>query len=132
MSVIEETIAGSDAPAFRIDQKLHQILYREPARPVLEPKPEIKFPVPVYPQHPDPTEMTQREYQKKNALSAWKSWGAPFFKSKFHSGELRPIIPYLFTEWKCNLDCHYCWSYNNRVKGMTEDVAVRSIDWIHS
>jgi MoaA/NifB/PqqE/SkfB family radical SAM enzyme len=56
----------------------------------------------------------------------------PYFKSRWHSDELRPIIPYLFTEWKCNLDCHYCWSYNNKVKGMTENVARRSIDWLHS
>ena len=42
-----------------------------------------------------------------------------------------PIIAYLFTEWKCNLDCHYCWAFDNTVKGMTEDVAKRSIDWLH-
>lgn len=76
--------------------------------------------------------MTRREYQTLGALRTWKSWGKPYFKSRWHHGELRPIIPYLFTEWKCNLDCHYCWSYNNTVKGMTEDVAKRSIDWLHS
>ena len=133
MSVIqEETIAGIDAPAYRIDQKLHQILYRETARPVLEPAPEEVFPEPIYPQHPNPVEMEQKVYQRRNALQAWKSWGKPYFASRWHSKELRPIIPYLFTEWKCNLDCHYCWSYNNKVKGMTEDVAKRSIDWLHS
>ena len=76
--------------------------------------------------------MTRTEYQKLNAIRTWKTWGTPYFKSRWHSGELRPIIPYLFTEWKCNLDCHYCWSYNNTVKGMTEDIAKRSIDWLHS
>ena len=41
MSVIqEEAYAGVDAPAYRIDQKLHQILYREPARPVFETDPD--------------------------------------------------------------------------------------------
>jgi pyruvate-formate lyase-activating enzyme len=40
------------------------------------------------------------------------------------------IIAYLFTEWKCNLDCHYCWAFDNRVKGMTEEIAKRSIDWL--
>ena len=34
-------------------------------------------------------------------------------------------------EYKCNLDCWYCWAYDNKVKGMTEDVARRSIDWLH-
>lgn len=38
-------------------------------------------------------------------------------------GDFHPIIAYLFTEWKCNLDCHYCWAFDNRVKGMTEDTA---------
>src|SRR5204862_3374443 len=116
----------------RIDQKLHQILYKEPTRPKLEPKPEELLPEPPYPQHPNPREMTKREYLTMNGLRTWKTWGAPYFKSRWHSDELRPIIPYLFTEWKCNLDCHYCWSYNNAVKGMTEDVAKRSIDWLHS
>ena len=46
--------------------------------------------------------------------------------------DLRPIIAYLFTEYKCNLDCHYCWAYNNAVKGMTEPMARRSVDWLES
>ena len=133
MSVIqEEAYAGVDAPAYRIDQKLHQILYREPARPVFETDPDDVLPEPVYPQHPDPTEMTEREWQKLNAMRTWKTWGAPYFKSRWYSKDLRPIIPYLFTDWKCNYDCHYCWSYNNKVKGMTEAVAKQSIDWLHS
>jgi len=123
---------GTSAQPYRIDQKLHQILYKAESRPALAPMPEEVLPEPVYPQHPDPVPMTRREYQKLNAKRTWKTWGAPYFKSRWHSGELRPIIPYLFTEWKCNLDCHYCWSYNNAVKGMTEDVGKRSIDWIHS
>ena len=48
------------------------------------------------------------------------------------AGEFHPLIAYLFNEWKCNLDCEYCWAYDNRVQGMTEDVAKRSIDWLHS
>jgi MoaA/NifB/PqqE/SkfB family radical SAM enzyme len=34
-------------------------------------------------------------------------------------------------EYKCNLDCWYCWAYNNKVKGMTDDIARRSIDWLY-
>jgi MoaA/NifB/PqqE/SkfB family radical SAM enzyme len=41
------------------------------------------------------------------------------------------MIAYLFTEWKCNLECHYCWAFDNRVKGMTEATARRAIDWLH-
>jgi len=52
-------------------------------------------------------------------------------KSRVLPGEFHPIIAYLFTEWKCNIDCHYCWAYDNRVNGMTEDTARRAIDWLH-
>src|SRR5262249_13174257 len=123
---------GTNAPSFRIDQQLHQILYKAPVRPKLEPNPEETLPEPPYPQHPNPKEMTKSEYQKMNAVRNWKTWGPPYFKTRWHCNDLRPILPYLFNEWKCNLDCHYCLSYNNAVKGMTEDFAKRSIDWLHS
>jgi MoaA/NifB/PqqE/SkfB family radical SAM enzyme len=130
--VQENGPVGVDAPAYRIDQKLHQILYKEPARPVFETDPDEVLPEPEYPMRPNPVEMTEKEYQRYNAKRTWKTWGSPYFKSRWHSKDLRPIIPYLFTDWKCNYDCHYCWSYNNRVKGMTEAVAKQSIDWLHS
>src|SRR6201990_3450435 len=88
------------AAPFRIDQQLHQILYKQPVRPTLEPKPEELLPEPLYPQHPNPEEMSKRDYQKLGALQTWKSGGKPYFKSRWRHGELRPIIPYLFTEWK--------------------------------
>ena len=59
-------------------------------------------------------------------------WLFPYVKSRVLAGDFHPIIAYLFTEWKCNLDCHYCWAFDNSVKGMTEDMARRSIDWLHS
>jgi MoaA/NifB/PqqE/SkfB family radical SAM enzyme len=62
----------------------------------------------------------------------WTGMGAPYFKSRLRPSQLRPLIAYLFTEWKCNLDCHYCWSYENSVHGMTEPTAKLSIDWLHS
>ena len=60
-----------------------------------------------------------------------RGWMFPYIKSRLLPGEFHPIICYLFTEYKCNLDCHYCWAFDNRVKGMSEDVAKRSIDWLH-
>ena len=60
-----------------------------------------------------------------------RGWLFPYMRSRVMPGDFHPIIAYLFTEWKCNLDCHYCWAFDNRVKGMTEDVARRSIDWLH-
>jgi MoaA/NifB/PqqE/SkfB family radical SAM enzyme len=136
MAEIEQQLntgSATTTPPFRLDAKLHQILYKPASRPTLEqlPEPEV-LPEPPYPIHPDPKEMSKSEYQKLNAIRTWKTWGSPYFKSRWYNKELRPIIPYLFTEWKCNYDCHYCWSYNNKVKGMTEDVAKRSIDWLHS
>lgn len=59
-----------------------------------------------------------------------RGWMVPYFKSRVLPGNFQPIIAYLFAEWKCNLDCHYCWSYDNSVKGMTEETARRAIDWL--
>ena len=135
MSTVREDNSGATTPPpYRIAPQLHQILYKRPGRDKLEPMPEEVLPEPPYPQRPDAREMTHKEYLKLNGVRMWKTWGAPYFRSRYpsHRKELRPIIPYLFTDWKCNLDCHYCWSYDNKVKGMTEDVAKRSIDWLHS
>jgi MoaA/NifB/PqqE/SkfB family radical SAM enzyme len=61
-----------------------------------------------------------------------RGWLFPYIKSRALPYDFHPLIAYLFTEWKCNLDCHYCWAFDNRVKGMTEDTVKRSIDWLHS
>jgi MoaA/NifB/PqqE/SkfB family radical SAM enzyme len=63
-------------------------------------------------------------------LRVMRGWLVPYLRSRVLPGDFHPIIAYLFTEYKCNLDCHYCWAYDNRVKGMTEEVARRSIDWL--
>lgn len=62
---------------------------------------------------------------------AMRGWLYPYLRSQVMPGSFHPLIAYLFTEWKCNLDCHYCYSFDNTVKGMTEDTARRSIDWLH-
>jgi MoaA/NifB/PqqE/SkfB family radical SAM enzyme len=62
---------------------------------------------------------------------ALRGWLYPYLRSLVLPGDFHPIIAYLFTEWKCNIDCHYCWAFNNQVKGMTEDTARRAIDWLH-
>ena len=99
---LQENAPASSAPAFRIDEKLHQILSRadEPRATLVEKaQPEV-LPEPPYPIHADPQPMTKSEYQKLNAIRTWKTWGAPYFKSRWYRNDLRPIIPYLFTEWK--------------------------------
>jgi MoaA/NifB/PqqE/SkfB family radical SAM enzyme len=122
-----------DVPTFRIDERLNQILLEPEERPVLAPgETPLTLPDPVYPQRPENPDGSDFGYNRVNTIRGFKTWAAPFVKSRWYKNDLRPIIAYLFTEYKCNLDCHYCWSYDNRVKGMTEDTARRSIDWLHS
>ena len=117
----------------RIDVKLHDVLTDEaaPNRPNAKtvgtkaPEPEGEgFPEPIFPQrtYTDGTDSTLTEYQRLNARRTWNAWGKPYFASRSLANrkELRPIIAYLFTDYKCNLDCHYCWSYNNAVRGISE------------
>ena len=124
----------TDTRSFRIDVPLHQLLIQEPERhslPVIPGKETL--PEPVFPQRSAlDQEQFESEYHKRNAMRTVRLWAVPYVKSLWQSGELRPIIAYLFTDYKCNLDCHYCWSYNNTVSGMTEQTARRSIDWLHS
>lgn len=123
--------AQSSEPRFRIDVGLHDLLMGSRRKQPPTPIAGLELPEPAYPQLPPELQRTLKEYQHLNAKRTALAWGLPFVKSLWHAGELRPIIAYLFTEYKCNLDCHYCWSFDNRVKGMREDVARRSIDWLH-
>ncbi len=74
----------------------------------------------------------QRHWPISKIYHGLRGWAVPFFQSRVLPGDFHPIIAYLFTEYKCNLDCHYCYSFDNRVKGMSEEVARASIDWLHS
>lgn len=131
-------------PPFRVDVKLHQLLVNKEENPVL--KPEVgskKLPEPVFPQHPELLEASNALIDKPHVppehrhwtapliYRAMRGWMFPYFRSRVLPGDFHPIIAYLFTEWKCNLDCHYCWAFDNTVKGMSEDIARRSIDWLH-
>jgi MoaA/NifB/PqqE/SkfB family radical SAM enzyme len=97
-----------------------------------------KLPEPVFPQHPEflPDEPWpgdgERHWPVSKIWHAMRAWTVPFVQSRLLPGDFHPLIAYLFTEYKCNLDCHYCYSFDNRVKGMTEEVARASIDWLHS
>ncbi len=122
---------------FRVDVQLHDLLMKPGQKPTVPPalqvkKEELILPVPPFPSRAYERDMTLREYQNKNTKRTFQAWAWPFVKSLGYRNELRPIISYLFTEFKCNVDCHYCWSFNNNVRGMTEDVGRRSVDWLHS
>lgn len=62
---------------------------------------------------------------------ALRGWLYPYLRSRLLPGDFHPLIAYLFTDWRCNLDCHYCWAFDNRVQGMTENTAREAIDWLH-
>jgi len=99
----------------------------------LQPKGDpLLLPEPIFPLYPERKGkwMTEKEYQRIQRWRGIKAWGIPYAKSRCYRRALRPIVAFLFTEYKCNLDCHYCWAYNNTHKGMTEDTARRSIDWL--
>ena len=136
-------------PPFRLDVQLHDLLKKPAEKPLLPPPPSarpLSLPQPVFPQHPELLADEELEADKHGSSAnpyqrrwtapliyrAMRGWLFPYVKSRVLPGDFHPIIAYLFTEWKCNLDCHYCWAFDNRVKGMTEDTARRSIDWLHS
>ena len=135
-----EQVTPESSPRFRVDVQLHDLLMNKDRRTSLLPKPgePLTLPDPVYPQHPELLEVPdmeaipdQRKWSAPLVYRAMRGWMFPYIRSRVLPGDFHPIIAYLFTEWKCNLDCHYCWAFDNSVKGMTEDVACRSIDWLH-
>ena len=141
--------ACQSTPSFRLDVHLHDLLMKPKPRSLASPPPAAEpqsLPEAVFPQHPEllrEDAFDDNAYQERarNGRRAWtrqqikralRGWAVPYFLSRVLPGDFHPIIAYLFAEWKCNLDCHYCWAFDNRVKGMTEDTAKRSIDWLHS
>jgi MoaA/NifB/PqqE/SkfB family radical SAM enzyme len=147
MPILQEQEESQAPPPFRLDVQLHDLLTKAPApKPqLLAPRGDVKFPEPVFPQHPDLLAQDdnyeenlaramagKRQWAAPFVLRAMNGWLFPYIKSRVLPGAFHPIIAYLFTEWKCNLDCHYCWAFDNSVKGMSEEVAKRSIDWLHS
>ena len=69
-------------------------------------------------------------YRGLNGLRALRRWAIPYFGSRMHPAEFRPLLCYLFTDWKCNIDCHYCFQYDNVRTGMTLETARSSMDWL--
>jgi MoaA/NifB/PqqE/SkfB family radical SAM enzyme len=134
------------APDFRVDVPLHNLLMKSSARRMIaRPVEPQTLPEPVFPQRPDlladreldlddskpHVPPAHRHWSAEYVYKTMRGWLFPYVWSRVLPGDFHPIIAYLFTEWKCNLDCHYCWAFDNSVKGMTEDVARRSIDWLH-
>src|SRR6201984_3268152 len=123
------------APKFRIDVDIHNLLMRSSPDLVKVPAPTgMTLPDPVFPQYaerlanPGPAApLDHREWKWPEVYRKMRGWLFPYIRSRVMPGDFHPITAYLFVEYKCNLDCWYCWAYNNKVKGMTEDIARRSI-----
>jgi MoaA/NifB/PqqE/SkfB family radical SAM enzyme len=126
---------------FRVDVQLHDLLVSKHSKPkslLPNPAEPMTLPEPEFPSRPDLANLAdpeaipdKRSWPAPYVYRAMRGWLFPYVRSRVMPGDFHPIIAYLFTEWKCNLDCHYCWAFDNRVKGMTEDIARRSIDWLH-
>jgi MoaA/NifB/PqqE/SkfB family radical SAM enzyme len=132
-------MAGSVQPAFRIDVDVNNLLLRSTNHLPVPPQPRgAKLPDPVFPQYPEllsnpgpDTAPEKRHWNRQQVMRSVRGWLVPYIRSRVTPGDFHPITAYLFVEYKCNVDCWYCWSFNNKVKGMTEDVARRAIDWLH-
>ena len=130
---------SSASPTFRIDVAINDLLMHSNSK---QPAPAAvrgaTLPEAVFPQRPEllsdpgPEILPEkRRWSPGFVYRAMRGWLFPYFLSRVKPGDFHPITAYLFVEYKCNLDCWYCWAFNNQVKGMTEDVAQRSIDWLH-
>ena len=135
---VPPSLVPASAAKFRIDVAMHDLLMNTSARPLPATPQGLELPEPRFPQYPEllrdpgpeqPPE--KRQWGRKEIYRKMRGWLFPYMRSRVMPGEFHPITSYLFVEYKCNLDCWYCWAYDNRVKGMTEDVARRSIDWLH-
>lgn len=132
-------MAGSAAPKFRLDVDVHDVLTGADRPPPAPPEPRgATLPEPVFPRLPDllrdpgpETLPEKRHWSTQQILRQMRSWLVPYLRSRLLPGDFHPITAYLFVEYGCNVDCWYCWSFNNKVKGMTEDIARRSIDWLY-
>src|SRR6266404_4605088 len=132
-------MSSSVQPTFRIDVAIHDLLMHSAPRPPAPPVPRGELlPVPVFPQRPELLNEPGPETQPANRCwppgliyRKMRGWLFPYVRSRVMPGHFHPITAYLFVEYKCNLDCWYCRSYNNKINGMTENIAKRSIDWLY-
>ena len=134
------TAPAAPSPSkFRIDVAIHDLLmHSAPTPPQPAANRGLTLPEPVFPQYPellnDPGPEIAPEKRQWTAAEQYhkaRGWLFPYIRSRVKPGDFHPITSYLFVEYKCNLDCWYCWSFDNKIKGMTEDVARRSIDWLY-
>ena len=115
-------------PRFRIDVDIHNLLMHSSPRPVKLPVAMgMTLPEAVFPQFPnklaDPGPSTlpeHRGWQWPEVYRKMRGWLFPYIRSRVLPGDFHPITAYLFVEYKCNLDCWYCWRAELRRLGSEE------------
>ncbi|MBW2146549.1 MAG: radical SAM protein [Deltaproteobacteria bacterium] len=71
------------------------------------------------------------QYKGSNTIRAFRKWIIPYAASLVYNNRLRPVLSYLFIEWKCNINCHYCFQFDNQNHlSMSFETAKSSIDWL--
>jgi len=143
MANIDERKSTSTVARFRLDVTLHETLMNSGKRSMVPPPApgqEMSLPELIFPRYPELLSADDEQFFPKDGERHWTAgrivramngWAVPYLRSRVMPGEFHPTIAYLFNEWKCNLDCHYCWAFENSVKGMPEETMRRSIDWLH-
>jgi len=71
-------------------------------------------------------------YKASNGARAVRCWVVPYLYSRVLADRFRPVLCYLYTEWQCNIDCHYCFQYDNDKPGMSLETAKSAVDWLAS
>ncbi len=76
--------------------------------------------------------MDEVGYRFYNGIRAVRRWVIPYLNSRLHPHQFRPVLCYLYTDWRCNIDCHYCFQFDNTRPGMSLETAKSAIDWLKS
>jgi MoaA/NifB/PqqE/SkfB family radical SAM enzyme len=71
------------------------------------------------------------KYHLRNFSRAYSSWVSPYLTARIHHKDFFPFLSFLYTDLKCNLDCHYCYSRGKKIPGMTMQTAKDAVEWLH-
>ena len=110
------------ASSIRADPELSAVLVHEAASQAARPQSNgLTLPETVFPRFPealrDPgPEMPpqKRKWSGQQIYRKMRGWLFPYVRSRLLPGDFHPITAYLFVEYKCNLDCWYCWAFGSR------------------
>lgn len=76
--------------------------------------------------------MNKLAYKAGNGIRAFRRWVIPYINSRIHATDFRPLLCYMYVEWNCNVNCHYCFQYDNKKANMDLETAKSAVDWLHS